>query len=152
MERVSICLQVPKYLKKVLLIRFGENYQAKENHWFGILVINILQRKSDRKYYFRKQNNEEIFCFTISYEKARKKGFSIDEMKMKSIVRSLDKNFRDEIYYHAVLNNVNYGIDYKTSIDNFLESYDISEDEFPYETLRKDFNRNKTRIIKKIRG
>ncbi|MDR2205775.1 MAG: hypothetical protein LBE36_06445 [Flavobacteriaceae bacterium] len=152
MERISICLQVPKYLKKVLLVKFGEKYQAKENHWFGILVINILQRKSDSKYHFRKENNDECFCFTISYEKARKKGFSISENKMKSIVRSIDRNFREEMYYHAVLNHINYSIDYKISIENFLDSYDITEDELPYETLRKDFNRNKTQIIKKISG
>ena len=150
MNRISICLKVPKYLKKVLEVKFGENYHAKENNWFGTLVLNVLTKKSDRYYTLQKNNATECFVFTISQMKAKYKGYGISELKLKSIVRSIDSNFREDLYYNAIRNQIYYGIDYKTTIEDILDSYDIEEDELSYETLRKDFNRNKHRILKNI--
>lgn len=152
MNRISIALPVPIYLKKILTTRFGEKYAAKEDNWFGILIINVLQRKSDRRYEYKKNAEGEVYVITIAYEKARDKGFGINEIKAKAIIRSITRNFREELYYQAVMNNIHYGIDYKTSIQNILDSYDILEEELSYETLRKDFNRKKEQIINKING
>ena len=152
MNRISIALPVPLYLKKILVAKYGEKYATKEDNWFGILIINVLQRKSDRRYEYKKNKEGEVYVVTIAYEKARDKGFGINDMKAKAIIRSITRNFREELYFHAVMNNLHYGIDYKTSIQNVLDSYDILEDELSYETLRKDFNRKKAAILKKING
>ena len=72
MQRVLLQLNVPPYLKKILEVKYGNDYRPKQTELLGIAVINTLKKKSDRDYnYIRqkadpqnsrfKKNNEAFF-------------------------------------------------------------------------------------------
>ena len=142
MPRVLLQLPVPKYLKKILEFKYGENYKAKENTLLGFTVINALQKKSDRNYSFQKQSSHESYFFiTISVDKAQRKGFSFSQQKAYQLAKALHRNIREELYITAIINKAKYEIEYQTTLLEFLEMYDITDEELSYESLRKDFNR-----------
>jgi hypothetical protein len=157
MQKVLLRLPVPRYLKKILNLRFGEHYDAKENTLFGMAIINILKRKSDcgyvytRNHYrlgnYRFKEKTEIFLVNISLDKARRTGFIFDENRILKIIKAIDKSIRDELYTSAIINKEKYGIEYQTTILDFLDFYDITDEELSYESLRKDFNRNRKKLL-----
>ncbi|MBS9766520.1 MAG: hypothetical protein KGV44_03130 [Flavobacteriaceae bacterium] len=55
------------------------------------------------------------------------------------------------MYRTAIINYQSFGIQYKKSITAYLESFNITEDELSYSTIRKDFNRKKSEIENALR-
>ena len=55
------------------------------------------------------------------------------------------------VYIDCIFNKERYGIEYQTTILNFLDFYDITEEELSYDSLRKDFNRNKKKIALRLK-
>lgn len=161
MQRVLLQLNVPRYLKKILEVKYGNEYKPRETELLGIAVINTLKKKSDRNYQYIRQksptdNNRfkesnEAFFISLAVDKASRKGFSVDPKRANQIVKALDRNLREDLYTTAIINHHRYDIEFQTTIENFLDLYDISEEELSYESIRKDFNRNKKRIAEKLK-
>lgn len=156
---VTLQLQVPKYLKKILITKYGDNYVLKENSLLGMSICGTLIQKSYaihrfrngefanyRKYRYKEMS--ETFIIKLSVKIAVRKGFEINEDKLHKIVRSIDKSIREELYSMAILNKQLYNIEYQTTLLNFLDEYDIIEEELSYDSLRKDFNRNYQKLNK----
>ena len=161
MQRFILQLNVPRYLKKILDVKYGENYRPRVTELLGISVINALKKKSDRDYtYIRKKspadNNrfkekDDVFFISLSIDKAQRKGFAVDQKRAHQIVKAIDRNIREDLYCNALLNHTKYGIEYQTTIENFLDLYDIAEEELSYESIRKDFNRKKKNLAEKLK-
>lgn len=161
MHRVLLQLMVPKYLKKILDAKYGENYKARENTLFGMTVINTLKRKSDHDYTYsrdkysqgdyRFKNNTEAYFINVSVDRAKRNGFAFCQRRSFQIVKAFDKSIREDLYTNAIINKEKYGIEYQTTIVDFLDLYDISDDELSYDSLRKDFNRNRRKLAEKLK-
>ena len=50
MQRVLLQIPVPAYLKKILDIKFGDNYNVTCKNLFGMAVINSLKKKREKDY------------------------------------------------------------------------------------------------------
>lgn len=148
--RITIHLPVTTYLYKFLEFKYGQDYKASEADWFGLLVINTLTRKSNFDYASQRPKCQAFYSITISFRKAEAAGFFITNRHGEQLAKAIDKLFREEIYINAIMNYENHGIEYKSSIEKMIRSMGISEDDLPYETIRKDFNRNKARILAKF--
>lgn len=161
MSRVLLQLSVPIYLKKILDIKYGDSFVAKENTLFGMTVLNTLKRKSEHDYVFKRnqysdgnyrfKNSTEAYFINVSVDRVRRRGFTFDARRCFQIVKAVDKSIREDLYQNAIINKEHYGIEYQTTLLNFLDLYDITEEELSYESLRKDFNRNRRRITEKYK-
>ena len=160
MENISLLLQVPKYLKNILTVKFGESYFLKPSDLFGFAVLNALKKKSESKYEYRHKDLTdgyrfrhitEYYCIYISVKLAQRNGFVFCQKRAFQLVRALDRQIREELYHQAVVNKNLYEIDYQTTLLNFLDHYDIEEESLSYESLRKDFNRFKRKIEENIK-
>jgi hypothetical protein len=159
MQKIVLQLPVPRYLKKILDSKYGDSYTAKEYCLFGMTVINILKRKSDRDYEsirkkhfqnYRFKDVNEYFFVTINLDKARHNGYEITQKRAYQIVRAIDRDVRENLYLSAIFNKLHYGIEYQSTILNFLDFYDITEEELSYESIRKDFNRKRKSLLEKL--
>ena len=149
---VKIQLQVPKYLKKILVTKYGDNFILKENTLLGMAICNVLMSKNyavhryckneKLKMLYRYKELSESFTIRLSVNKAIRKGFEINDNKLHKIVRGIDKS--------AINNKEFYDIEYQTTFYNFLDEYDITEEELSYESLRKDFNRRKEKLTENL--
>lgn len=149
---MNITLQIPtkSYLKKYLEVSFGKDIKLTERNWLGVMVLNILKRKTFKNpsYDFKKYNytyNAEI-TVSLHIGQAYRNGSVLLEPQKYFLNRSIDQIFKEELIKQALINQSNYNIDFKTSILNILEAYDIADDELDYQTIRKYFNRNYKRF------
>lgn len=149
---VTLSISCPTYIRKFVEKSFGKDYVLHQSDWLGIFIYSLIQKKSHPTYHYRSQRKSVEFddklrlMFSISM--AEKNGFFLIGSDEKKIIKCIDDIFRSNIYRQAIINKENYNIDFQTTILNNLESYDITEDDLPYETLRKDFNRVKKELFK----
>lgn len=147
---VIIFLPVSDYIKKYLTALYGESYKVSINDEFGILIKNCLQKKTYYKYKPSKDNRSTHYPIHISISQLEKYGCIIREQQVSEIYKTLDFNFRNNIYRQAVINKTKFNIDYKDSVLAYLSSYGIKENEMSYSTIRKDFNRKKRTIERQL--
>ena len=151
---VSINIPFKPYLKKYIQIQFGEKIYLSERNWLGILILNILKRKSFKNNYDFKALDPTIkdSLTVITHEdKSYRYGCVLLPTQIYYLNSAIDDFFKRELIKQALVNQNNYGIDFKTTINNFLEAHDITEDDLNYQSIRKYFNRNhrkfKSRMI-----
>ncbi len=149
--KVFIHIPCPTYLRKFVEISFGENYELNHTDWLGILVLGLLQKKSHPTYHYAGQkkvaNYSDKLQLNFTIHQANKNGFFLVNSDETKIVKGIDDVFRTGMYRAAVLNQENFGIEYKTTITTYLDAFNITEEELSYETIRKDFNRLKENFI-----
>ena len=149
---MEISISLPKYLIKYMRTLYGEPYTPHADDEIGIYILNILERKtslSEYKYSLKK-NETHSYTLIISMSCYEKRGCLLSKEKLALIQKYIDSHFRKEIFRNAVLNYHKFKIPYKASILTALQAYDITEGELSYETLRKDFNRKKGAIEKRL--
>lgn len=125
---------------------YGDNFKLSHTTAFGIIVLNILKRKTYKNpnydYKKLKQNFDASITCRVHLDKAYRYGIVLLEPQKYHLFRAVDEMMKYELVKQALINQSNYGIDFKTSILNILEAYDITEDELDYQSIRKYFNRN----------
>lgn len=149
-SRITITIPLPIYLYKYVEKKFGKVYEAKDNDWFGLLVIRTLSRKSEIEYACKPEKRNIKYRITISGSKAEKYGYYFNPRNVSHIINAIDDSFRDTLFNLAIFNYENFGIDYKASFVNFLDSYNILEDDINLEALLRDFRRKKNKITNNI--
>lgn len=145
-------LQLPIYLVKYLKTLYGEPYFPMADDEIGIYIFSVLERKksrSERDFSITKKNCT-TYTIRINEHNFYKRGCFISSAKQAFIVKYIDSLFRKEIFRNAVMNYHYYGIPYKKTIITALNTYNITESDLSYETIRKDFNRKKTKIEEKL--
>ncbi len=146
-DLISIPLPVNNYIKKYLIATYGDEYKVRIADSFGILILNILQKKSIYYDYKKEKDNRcTSYPIFLSISNFEKYGCAISEQRLYLIHKSLDADFRKSMYHTAIINFHKFGIQYKKSIETFLKSFNIDEDELSYGTIRRDFNRKKAKI------
>lgn len=142
MQQINLDLPVPAYLRKILIFKYGEEYIASETSLLGITILHALNKKSARFYdYKRKKTFSCLYRVKIGLEKAKRVGYKLDAQKAYQIAKALQKHFREELYMLALINKEIYEIDYQTTLMDWLEIYEIEDEELSYRTLRKGFDR-----------
>ena len=142
--KIDIEIPVKSYLKKFITISFGEEIKLSERNWLGIIIFNIVKRKTFQNYYDSKMNEnlDASFSVKISLDKSYRYGCLLLPTQIHYINLAIDNFFKSELIKQALINQSAYQIDFKTSIINILDAYDITEDELEYDSVRKHFNRN----------
>ncbi len=147
---ITITLKVPGYIKSYLSTIHGETYKVSTRDSFGILVLNTLKKKS---YYYQHAEDDKCtvdYPIVISLSTFEKYGCTITQEQMTQIYKSIDSDFRESLYITAIVNKAYFGIDYKATITKLLYTYNIDENDLSYSTIRKDFNRKKTKIASSL--
>ncbi len=147
---ISIDLKVPPYLKSYLTTLYGDEYHLGTADSLGILVLNTLKKKSCYYKHSIDDNRTSVYKLHISLSMFEKYGCGISEEQLTQICKAVDNEFRRAVYTHAILSKSFQGFEYKDSILSFLYAYNISEEELSYSTIRRDFNRKKTKITERL--
>lgn len=145
---ITIHLPVTPAIKKYLEGRLGKEYKLSIDDWFGGTIINMLtiKRLSTSKEEKRPEKRTERFNIHTSLSMAEKNGFTIENKHEHMINKILNSLFRQDLYINAIINKKNYGIDYHTTINNILDVYDITEEEFNTDALKRDLIRKREEI------
>jgi len=151
---ISIDLPVTPAIKKYLAIKLGPEYRLTSMDWFGSIVFSMLEKKGIKKHNCIKDTNisnkTEVFQFIMSYNLTTKIGFVLSPKNATMIHNIVDRVFRDEIYYTAIRNKEFYDIEYQTSINDILDSYDIIDEDITWDAIYKEFTRKKKNIKSRL--
>lgn len=144
---MEIIIELPtkSYLRKYVEKSFPGDLKLTERSWLGVLVLNVLKRKTfkDPNYIFHGTTNnfDDSLLLKVDLDKSSRYGCILMQKQIVYINRCIDQIFKAEVIKMALINQYNYEIDRKTSIINVLDAYDITEEELNYQTIRKEFNR-----------
>lgn len=144
---MEITLKIPtkSYLRKYVAASFGDNIKLSERNWLGIIILNIVKRKTFHNNYDFKDIDGKYpieLPVKMSVAQSSRHGCVLLPTQIYYINLALDNFFKSEIIKQALINHSAYGIDFKVSIQNMLDAYDITDEELDYQTIRKYFNRN----------
>lgn len=134
---------VKKYLLKKTAIRSDGVYFLDRKDAVGKIILNLLQKKSGQ-WNQSKQKLPDIFKVHITENYAIKSGIYLPPEKVTEFNSIIDKQFREEMYQFMLVNvAVGNGKFYKQEMEKFLRYYDITEDDFSFDSFLRDFKRKK---------
>ena len=149
--KVVLHVPCPPYIRKFVEASFGENIEINQTNWLGIFIYSLLQKKSHPTYHYAGQKKaagyDDRLVFSFSVHQANKNGYFIINSDEAKIIRHIDDVFRRSVYAQALINKESFGLEFKSTITSILDSYNITENELQYETLKKDFDRVKKSLL-----
>jgi hypothetical protein len=136
---VVINFPVKPHVYKYLQSKVGEKLVASAGNFFGATVLDILSKRySD----YQAVSEEITFPVEISFRYMGTHGIYIDQRIVRKFNNRMDDMFREEMRSHVSISHSQYHIAKDESLRQFLFSYNISEDDIKFETLKKDIGRN----------
>lgn len=154
-----IHMPMKSYLRKFLQKKYGTNYEVSSNSLLGIFLIEILDKQYRKDH--KKIIQKDYYPLIIPKYIVERVGFDMPTSKMKRFEEMLVKLFKTELESYIKLtieselyvkiDDKKYRQDIMKAIKQYLDYFDITEDELKLESLYRDFNRNKqTNIGQKI--
>lgn len=144
MADFSITQNIPvaNHVYKFLVARYGTDHiTASRKTFVGNLILSLHGRNMDvdrKKIGFTK-----IFRITVSERYYQKLGVHISTENAMLFNEQIDRSFREELFCHALINKKTEKKAVLKSIRDFLDVYDITEDDIKMDTLYRDFKRKK---------
>lgn len=140
----SIQIPVAPHVFKYLQSIHGEHYLLSLDDALGIFLHAIITRNTSfnevpKKYESASKNYEIKFSMSVFL----RYGFTFKPKDYFYIGKMLDKYFREKMYEYAIINSINNNISYKKSMKEFLDYFNIDENDVNTESLYRDFKRQK---------
>lgn len=157
MEAGTIIINMPmkSYLCKFLIKKYGNYHKVSANSSLGIYLSDLLDK------HYRKQNHplscKSFYPFHFSKTMVEKQGFDMSAAKMKKFELFVQKLFRssmDDYITTSIASNLVIVKDRNQlnqqnvlkAMQQFLDYFDISEDELKLNSLYRDYSREKQQI------
>lgn len=138
-------IPIKPYLKKFVLKRMLEPYKATNKDYIGIFLLKLLRDKQrDTKFDNWRDNYIQRIHVELPdhsvFRKCSKNINGLAIMKFNGFLRDLffEKLF-DFIHYRMLY--ANHSVKVAQAIREFSEYYDLSEEDIPYMTMRRNYHR-----------
>ncbi|WP_286432595.1 hypothetical protein [Myroides odoratimimus] len=140
---MQIIIPVPTYLKKYLCVKYGNIKHVSKRTSLGIYLLDLLETDFNPKEILP-TTGDDAYILDLSEFYANTLGVSLNVAKINNISNYLDKIFREHLFEFILIHKERTGRELP-AIREFLEYYSITENDFKYETLYRDYKRFKER-------
>lgn len=147
---ISVKLPVKNYLKKYLTKKFGDSYRVNRTDWVGKYLIDLLDKQYRRKGTIKE---DAFYKIEVPSSVVKEVGFDMSVTKMRHFESMIDKVFRSELETFidvSISSNLYFNVNSKfhklsvmKAMQQFLETFEISEDDIKLESLYRNFARKK---------
>lgn len=137
---VVIYFPVQPHVYKYLQSKVGECMTVSRKDFWGNLVLDILSKRYTSSVSL---TDELVYPVEISMRYMSEFGVFIDSKTVKKFNSQIDNLFREEMRTHVFINYEKNGIPKDRALKQFLEYFNIDEDDMKFETLKKDLIRSK---------
>lgn len=144
-EAFTVDVWVKPYVKKYLENNFGSpvDLRTKEGNMFYDLLQLSLQRPLHA---FKRRNQPNTFLtaetrIVIDEDTFHRYGFDMNKKNMMRFNAFIEKHIKLQARIYIGFNR-SLGVPVSVSIPKFQETFGFTEDDFPYDTIKKDFDRN----------
>ncbi|WP_339638714.1 hypothetical protein [Croceibacter atlanticus] len=150
----SVDIPVPVYVQKYLLKRYGKDHKVSKNSAIGIMIIQLAT-----KYYMKPvkkaPEGQVFYSLAVTEYYYNQKVFRITKTKLKLLSKLLVKLFYEDLvncaYRDVALKKISEDNKFataKASIKQFLDFYEITENDLRLETAYMEYQRKKPKKIK----
>jgi hypothetical protein len=144
-----IRISVYPYIRKFLMYHYGETFFVTDRGYIPGFVLNALERpvKVDPAAFKKKDKiiYGDFIGVQVGAATARKKGNIISGDNVKLFNEVVADLIHEQMYLHVSLLNKN-GCQVDDSIRNFQEMHGFTEDELPFENLKRWYYRERQRL------
>ena len=146
-------IPIKPYLKKFVLKRLPEPYYSSNKEYLGVFLMKLLRDKHQQNIYDNWRDNYigRLHVELPEHNVARKCAKNINGaviVKFNSFLRDLFEEKMYEFIEQRIMYS-NTKVLVSTAINDWIEIYDLTEDEIPYDSLRKKYMRRKQKYNKK---
>ena len=140
-----ITLKIPckSYVRKYLIARYGLNHTITKQSLLGMMVHEKLSKNYNPANYIRR--SDDVYEVVLTDWCFRNVGHSIDIPTLNALGSAMYYLFREDLYLY-VRQQLAKGEKATTAIKEFLEMFDITEDELKFETVYRDYKRKHASI------
>lgn len=135
-----ITLKIPckSYVRKYLIARYGLNHTITKQSLLGMMVHEKLSKNYNPADYIRR--SDDVYEVVLTDWCFRNVGHSIDIPTLNALGSAMYYLFREDLYLY-VRQQLAKGEKATTAIKEFLQMFDITEDELKFETVYRDYKR-----------
>lgn len=136
---VIIFFPVEPHVYKYLQKSVGEKLVTSKNNFFGNIVLDLLSKRDTD---IKVVRGELVYAVDISEDYMNRYGIYVDEKIKRKFNSHMDKMFRKELLtYVAIESSKGFRLR-REKLAEFLFYYNITEEDFKFETLIKWIDRN----------
>lgn len=137
---VVVNFPVLPHVHKFLKAKCGEKMVANKQELYGNVVLDLLNKRGANVV---KVSENLSYPVEISMRYMRENGVFIDDQIIYKFNNRIDRMLREEMRTYVFLSNFCNKIPKNTALRQFMECYNITEEDIKFETLQKDLVRNK---------
>ena len=146
---ITESIPVSDHVYKYLLKKCGtDTYVANRSELIGNIVLSSLGTNPDIS--ISKIKFKKTFNVVIKDYQYLKAGISLGIKSGQVFNKMMDKMFREELYCHIYINSNLSKDQYLEGIRNFLNVYEITEDDIKLESIYRDFKRKKETLKSRL--
>jgi hypothetical protein len=156
---VTLCIPMKSYLRKYLQKKYGDTHVVSRRSWLGRYFIDLLDKQYRKtKVDFEK---EDYYQVIVPASIVKEVGFDLSNTKVKSLGDMIHKVFINDLYSYIEV-SVGSKLSFKNeqfesynkqnvfqAIIQFLDYYDIGDDEIKVESLYRNYSREQESDSKK---
>jgi len=143
-EEVPVSDHVYKFLTRYVGADF---YEAKRTDLLGNIILSSLNKNADTKKHDQKYTKS--FKLIIKEGHYVKNGVNLSIRNGQIFNFIADQFFREMLFHHIIFQKNAQNDMYLKAMRNFLDWYNITEEDIKLESLWKDFTRKKPAILRK---
>lgn len=140
---MNITIPVKKYLLKYLTNKYGPQLTLSKTTSLGIHILELLEKDFDPRD-IPKLKCEECYTIHLGEFYRNSKGVTIHPSNLNNISNYLDRVFQEHLFEHVKIYKSLYNQELP-GIRQFLEFYDISENDVKYDSIYRTYKRYKAK-------
>lgn len=141
-QHLPVSDHVYKYLLKIV---GSDSYEVTRDDYIGKIVLSTLTKiPGDLR--ATKKTFSKIFNVKLQENHYTRNGMHISSKSAQLFNQTIDAKMREEMFIHIVLVKKYKEELYLQEIRNYLESFDITEDDLKLDTIYREFKRKKDKF------
>ena len=144
---ITLSIRVKPWVRKYLVHLYGEDLKVNKGDHVGMLLYYILQKNYvDKNYDYFMKSYSSSFNVEISDFNAFKKGVrhlsSYSTVHFNTFIESIIK----DKFHSYVSDAISMGTRQKDAINDFMKKYSFNNEDIPYDTLLKSYQRYQEKL------
>lgn len=131
---------VQPHVYKYLQAKCGEKLVAAQKNLWGEIILDLFNKRSRS---LTAITSELKFPVEITLPYLERYGVNIDKQVIYRFNSRIDDIMREEMRTYVFLTNKNHQVPKDKALREFLNEYNLTEDDIKFETLKKDLVRSK---------
>lgn len=136
---ILIFFPVQSHVFKFINKKCGDKLVASRQDFFGSVVLDLLNKRSS---VMPGVTYEHSYPVEVSLHYMLEAGVFISGPVIRKFNHRVDKMFREEMRTYVSISNTTNEIKKDEALRQFMNHYNITEDDIKFETLKKDLIRN----------